>query len=547
MLKKALKIHLITIATLLLFATATAQESGYTPPKLLVNIIVGGMRSGDIERYKSVFDSDGFNLLSQKGISYTNAHYSSNQTSAPSSLATLMTGATPSTHGIVGEIWWDRLLGKQISLVEDPEVRGVNYNLRDYNYSAHRITAPTFGERLLYKRDSSRCISISIEPLHSIVLSSEEGTPYWIDSQSCEWGSSTAFMQELPQWIIDYNKSSQMTTITNERWTSRLPQSHYRNQFSTVLKARSENKKYESVNAPRTKDRVKQQRNIYHKLQHTPAGNRAIFDFAQQIVDHERLGQADNSDILNIYLSPSRHIAELYGTESVEVEDTYSQLDILIAEFLAQLNTTLKPEDIVIVLTSDGGISPSHDKYAEPRGRFDSKQFMVVVNSFLRVRYGGESWILGYNDRNLYLDHKEIFKRKLNLADIQNEVASFAMQFRGVSHALSAADLRGGSATGGFVEKMQLGFHPRYSGDVVLNLMPGWIEDNEKHRAGSGSTYRYDSHVPLIIYGEGYTINNIYTHEVRMESLAPTLSHILRIAPPLASESHALEEIIEQY
>ncbi len=549
MLKRALKIYLCaTIATLLsLNAIAQEQESEYTPPKLLINIIVGGMRSGDIERYKSVFGSSGFIHLAQKGVNFTNAHYSSNQTTSPSSLATLTTGATPSTHGIIGELWWDRLLGKRESLVEDSQAKGINYNLRDYNYSAHKISTPTFSERALYEHNNSRSISISIEPIHSIVLSSEEGTPYWIDPQSCEWGSSTAFMQELPQWVLNHNKSTQMTIATNERWTSRLTQNLYRNQFSSLLKVSVTNKKYEASKDPRTKDRVELQRNKYNKLQNTPAGNRAIFDFARQIIEHEKLGTDNHPDILNIYLSPSRHIAQLYGTESIEVEDTYSNLDTLIADFIKCLNTSLKSEEVVITLTSDGGISPSHGKTAEPKGRFDSKQFIVVVNSFLRVRYGGENWILGYNDRNLYLDHKEIFKHKLNLEEIQNEVASFALQFRGVSHALSAADLRGGSATGGYIEKMQLGFHPRCSGDVILNFIPGWIEDCNNNKAASGSTYRYDSHVPLIIYGEGYTSGNTYTREVKMEDFAPTLSHILRIAPPLASEGCAIEEIIEQF
>ena len=38
---------------------------------------------------------------------------------------------------------------------------------------------------------------------------------------------------------------------------------------------------------------------------------------------------------------------------------------------------------------------------------------------------------------------------------------------------------------------------------VVLNLMPEWIEEREQTRSMSGSMYRYDTQVPLIIYGAG--------------------------------------------
>ncbi len=113
------------------------------------------------------------------------------------------------------------------------------------------------------------------------------------------------------------------------------------------------------------------------------------------------------------------------------------------------------------------------------------------------------NWVLEYEDKCLYLNHNLIYERGLNLADVQNEVAIFAMQFRGVSHALSATAMRTSYFGSGYARKMQNSFYPRRSGDVIMNLMPGWIEENDRCASSSGSMYGYDTQVPLVFYGFG--------------------------------------------
>lgn len=77
------------------------------------------------------------------------------------------------------------------------------------------------------------------------------------------------------------------------------------------------------------------------------------------------------------------------------------------------------------------------------------------------------------------------------------------MQFRGVSHALSSTAMRSSYFGSGYGEKMQNSFYPRRSGDVVVNLMPGCIEERPDVRSKSGSMYGYDTTVPLVLYGGG--------------------------------------------
>ena len=274
---------------------------------------------------------------------------------------------------------------------------------------------------------------------------------------------------------------------------------------------------------------------------YTPSGNAVTLAFAKQLLTQMRLGKDTAPDLLNICLDAPRRIAESYGPESIEVEDMYYRLDEELAQFLNYLYAQIAPEEVVVVLTSDHGTSPSYDAGIVERDRFNAAQFQVIVNSFLCAQHGPGEWVVDYEDNNLYLNHTLIYNKGLDLAAIQNEAATFAMQFRGVSHALSSPAMRSSYFGSGYGEKMQNSFYPRRSGDVVVNLMPGCIEERPDVRSKSGSMYGYDTTVPLVLYGGGIPARRV-GRSVDMTSVAPTLAYLLDIPEPAASEGTVLEE-----
>lgn len=522
-------------------------QSIQTPPRLVVNIVVGAMRAGDIDRYRALFGDDGFVKLADDGVNFTSANYNFHQTITPTSLATLSTGALPSAHGVVGQVWWEYILGDKVDLIADKGVKNLDYNIRDAGYSAHKLVAQTLSEALISANPKSQSASVAIDPQSAIMMcGAEGGTPYWIDRLTCEWGSSTAFMKSLPGWVSFYNKSAIMNEIIHEKWISMLPKRFYVNTYSSRLKSKSEDDKYEADILSKGSSREAQLATKYEQISHTPVGNKLILEYAKQVVENMNLGGDEHPDILNIYFDPARNIAQRYGASSVETEDMLHSLDYDLGSFMRFINKRIPAGEVVYVLTSDHGISPTYGDDQEPKGKFNSSQFIVLTDSFLRARYGEEgNWILGYNARNLYLNHELIYQRNLSISEVQNEVASFALQFRGVAHALTASALRNGYFAGGYGAKMQNSFYPRRSGDIILNFMPGWIDDIEGVRADAGSTYNYDTHVPLMILGEGYFIRKTIKRDVKMESVAPTIAHILQIESPIASDGKAIDEIVD--
>ena len=146
---------------------------------------------------------------------------------------------------------------------------------------------------------------------------------------------------------------------------------------------------------------------------------------------------------------------------------------------------------------------------------------------------------MGYIDHSIYINHNLVYEKRLSIAEVQNEVATFAMQFRGVSHALSSTAMRMSYFGSGYAQKMQNSFYPRRSGDVVINLMPEWIEVRDDGVSMSGSMYGYDTHVPLIFWGAGIDPQR-NDEPVCMTSVAPTVARLLGIAEPAACEGTAL-------
>ena len=80
------------------------------------------------------------------------------------------------------------------------------------------------------------------------------------------------------------------------------------------------------------------------------------------------------------------------------------------------------------------------------------------------------------------------------------------------------------------------------SGDILINLLPGWTE-NVKERTYN-SFYNYNAHVPLIWYG-WKTKHKIVNRNVNMTDIAPTISSILNVATPNGCTGKPIEEFEE--
>ncbi|MBQ3259532.1 MAG: alkaline phosphatase family protein [Alistipes sp.] len=515
---------------------ATASVFAAERPRLVVNIVVSSMQADDLQRYAEGFGAGGFRRLTDGGVIFTESRYNYMQTTTPVSLATLSTGAMPSTHGIVSQRWSDYVDSKMVDLTLDKSVSGLEQREGKDAHSPRNLIAPTLTDAT-YKADScSRLITIATDPVSAVVMGGKKGYAFWIDEERCRWTTSSYYTPYLPTWVKEYNSENMPLLFGENSWQSLHTAEAYRNSRKSTITFKEP---AGSKSARKSKSHGEFINN-YGKISRTPTGNTAIFDFAKYAVTSLNLGIDEHTDILNICLDPARNVASRYGNESVEYEDMLYALDRDLAAFLGYVRTHLKNDEaLLVVLTSDHGTSPAYNHDKTPKERFNVRQFEVIVNAFLSAKYGQGQWILGYIDHSIYINHNLVYEKRLSIAEVQNEVATFAMQFRGVSHALSSTAMRMSYFGSGYAQKMQNSFYPRRSGDVVINLMPEWIEARDEVVSMSGSMYGYDTHVPLIFWGAGIRPRRI-DEPVCMTSVAPTVARLMGIAEPAASEGAVL-------
>ena len=535
--------YIVVIAAFILSAASMAMAQ--TEPRLVVNIVISSMGADDLDRYADNFSSAGLRRIINGGQRFTNASYDYMQTTTPVSLATLSTGATPSIHGVVADRWFDYVGNKEVSLIEDRKEQSVNYSGGSGNYSPRNLVAQTLSDALAQQHPDSHIATIAVEPLSAIVMAGRSGEVYWMETLQSSWTTSSYYSKELPKWIADYNYQDQNEEYAIKRWTSLLPYDNYHNSQVSVVEGLQSKTNKRIIHVQETPLSKGTMDDIYYQMCYTPAGNSAMLAFAREVVAHNKMGGDAVPDMLNIVLDTPRLISNRFGPESVEYEDMLYRLDRDLESFLSFLTTQVAaPEQLLIVLTSDHGTSPSYNATEDVRERFNVRQAEVITNAFIGSIYGNGDWILGCIDRAIYLNHNLITDKGLSLEKIQNDVATFVMQLRGVSQAVTAESMRGSYFGSGYGRKIQNGFYPRRSGDVVLNLMPEWIEEREQTRSMSGSMYRYDTQVPLIIYGAGCKAQ-LRNDKIDMTSLAATQAEILGIMAPSAAEGEEITIIYE--
>ncbi len=109
-------------------------------------------------------------------------------------------------------------------------------------------------------------------------------------------------------------------------------------------------------------------------------------------------------------------------------------------------------------------------------GIFNPESSIALLKSYLNIKYGEGDWIELFSNQQLYLNHDLIEKKKLNLHDVQKEVASFLDQFEGIAWSKASFEIESDNFLGGGpLEAFQNNFNIKRSGDVLIKYEDGWM------------------------------------------------------------------------
>ena len=120
-------------------------------------------------------------------------------------------------------------------------------------------------------------------------------------------------------------------------------------------------------------------------------------------------------------------------------------------------------------------------------------------------------------------------------------MAQFLQQISGVANAVTSVNMNNIDYTDGVFSKVQNSYYSKRSGDVYLNLEPGWIESTQNSLDGVvGKTET----VPLIWYGWKIK-RNVINRPISMFDIAPTISDYLNIPFPNGCEGSPIYELTQ--
>ncbi len=526
----------------LFFIVSTASWAQQKKPKLVVGIIVDQMRQEYLYRFGDRFGDDGFKLLMNEGFMFKNAHFNYIPTYTAPGHASVYTGSTPSIHGIIGNYWYDKVSKKYIYCAEDESVNTVGSLSEEGKMSPRKMLTTTITDELrLATQMRSKAIGISIKDRGAIFPAGHTGQAYWYDKNDGQFITSSYYQTTLPDWVKNFNKRKLASTYLVQKWETLYPINTYKNS--------------DPDKTPYEEPFVKKQNTFPYDLRlleagfgdiiETPFGNDLLTELAISTLENEKLGLGDETDFLAISFSSPDYIGHAFGPYSVEVEDTYLRLDKNIATIIKKLNEQVGEGNYLIFLTADHAVAdvPLRQKERKiPAGNFT--KIKAEVNQILINQYGEGNWIEHVSNEQIFLNRELIAEKKLMEEGIRKVVAEFVLTIEGVSTAYTSnqvalLDYNSGGPEG----NLRRGYNQKRSGDILYVLEPAWMQRSSLGTT-HGSTYTYDTHVPMLWYGAGIKSGWSVDYKT-ITAIAPTLAMMLDIPIPNGATGLPLIELFE--
>lgn len=523
--------------------TSTTSET----PKLVVGIVIDQMRYDYIYRYWDDYSEGGFKQLIEKGFFYENHHFDYAPTYTGPGHASIYTGTTPEMHGIIANDWWDKNADTLVYCVSDNKFLGVGTTSNAGKMSPHRLLTTTITDQLkLATNNRSKTIGISLKDRGAILPAGHlANAAYWLVEEN--WVTSTRYMNQLPSWVTTYNNEKWPDKFLEQGWSLTYPLEKYD-------ESQPDNNPFESAykggikpTFPYDLKTLAPENYGYGILKGTPLGNQLSLDFAKRAIINEKMGQGKFTDFLALSFSATDYVGHKFGTQAIETQDAYLQLDLQIADLLQFLDQQVGKDKYLIFLTADHGAvhAPSFmQKKQVPVKYWQPGNMVDDIKEDLNNKYGQARWIKNYSNDQFFLNLGAIDSAKIDLHEIEDYIASRAILAEGVQKVVTGYTLQNTEFTKGTLDKIQNGYNQQRSGEVIVIIKPGWLQYGTRTGTSHGRPYAYDTHVPLIFYGRNIPSGRSF-NESNARDIAPTLAAILRIQMPNGCTGKPLVEVLK--
>ena len=500
------------------FATAQITK---TPPRLTVIISINGLDNYEIETFSKMLEPNGMRKLIS-GFYNPNASCSYMVTGATTDYASMMTGSTPHYHGIIANKFYSLIDDNIVSCIDDARYEGINTKEM---VSPRLLQATTLADQIKLNNPKSKVYAIALNAESAIMLGGHlaDGA-IWFDDANAGICTSTFYDKGLPRWAEKINRNGLIRSTCANDWQPMFslpsyqyaPNGSYLNgEKPTFIKFSDGDDNYDFMK----------------KFRQSPFINDIIKELATRAIRDEQLGTDNATDLLCVEFNA--HSPFDTYTMCAENEDLITRLDRNIKSLLEVIEISVGLDNSLIVLTAPNN-NPNQTLQNDPRlasGTFNSRRAMALLNSYLMAIYGQGRWISGYYDKNISLNKSLIEDENIKMAEIQDYVAQFMLEFSGVHTAIPAYQIQtAASLPNDMPSRMRNSHYKNRSGDVVFTLLPGWVEYDEKVQRTLYPTIT-QPYTPIAIWNKEIKHTK---SDIMIEDLCATLCRILQIPYPNA-------------
>lgn len=520
---------LTSLITALAFSGLPAQTLP-SVPRLVVGLSIDQLRADYVEAFSSLYGEKGFKRLWKEGRVYQNADYGFSAVDKASSVAAVYTGAMPSVNGIIAENWMDRRTVRPLNCVEDPAYMGI---YTDESTSAAAVLSSTLTDELKVGTQG-RAYVYSIAPFReaAVIAAGHAGDgAFWLNDATGKW-CGTTYYPEFPYWLTQYNDRQGLDQrIGDIVWEPLWPAEKY-----TFLSSEWEQDTF--------RHSFKDFRGAsYRAFKTTPFVNDEVNRVAAECLRNSPMGEDDTPDFLALSYYAGNYAHKTVMEAPLEMQDAYVRLDQSLAELLDLIDREVGLRNTLFFIISTGyadADAPDLAKYRIPAGRFYPERCAALLNMYLNAVYGEGLFVEAYHGSQIYLNHEVIEKKQLDLPEVIGKSADFLIQFSGVSEVYTAYRLLLGAWTPE-VYRVRNSFHRERSGDLLVDVLPGWTVVQEKAE-DTKVVRKACMAAPLVFFGWDVKPGLVRT-PVNVGRIAPSLAGMMRIRAPNACSNPPLEDI----
>jgi len=535
---------LTAILVLLTSFSATAQQT-VQRPKLVVGIVIDQMRWDYLYRYYDRYENNGgFKRMLNQGFTCENTLIPYAPTITACGHSSIYSGSVPAISGITGNFWWDREQMRSVYCTEDKTVNTVGSNSALGKMSPRNMLVTTICDELrLATNFKSKVVGISIKDRGGILPAGHSANAaYWYDNTVGSWITSTYYMNELPNWVADFNAQKSVDKYYQQGWDLLYP-------VNTYTQSTADEKSYEAkpFGAKFPYDMKNFVGKDYGKIASTPMGNTLTAEFAKAAVINEQLGADNITDFLAVSFSSPDYIGHTFGPNSIEAEDGFLRLDKELGNLLDFLDKKVGKDQYTVFLSADHGVAHVPEFMKEnklPAGRVYMAVLMTQLNKTLNEKFKVSNIVVSDDNYQLHLNHPALDSAKLNEKEVIDWTVGYLSSEPGIARVFALDDLNTVPLPSVIRKMLNNGYYPRRNGEIQVILQAGYIDAFSATGTTHGLWNPYDAHIPLLWYGWGIKQGKT-NRETYMTDIAPTIAALLHIQMPDGNTGQVITEVMK--